>query len=383
MPQNLKEQAVDFDPTTGRIQSAPQHVFLELSSRCNLKCVHCPKDFGAELDHPKMDMQADALEASAPWLQRARFVNLNSIGESLLSDRFDRALEICSAGQAEVSFNTNGLLLSDERCRHIVRSRTHSVTISVDGIESNYPIRGVDYESIKKRIQRLHAAKVEAGSELPHLAVAFTLMRRNAAELPRLAADLLASVKLHAIHVQPLVIYYEALRNENPYGDPVALESARTARRITEDAGTHFVLYRSTLEDDERNRAHGSGQLGQASSKFGCIDPFYEAKIRSTGEVMACSYGLMPNLRVQDHSMDAIWNHEWYTTLRKQLYEGRFLGRCETCPYVRGCATHQADPVRPGVRHSQEHRFFANGYQSRRLDHETPTANGPEREPSS
>jgi MoaA/NifB/PqqE/SkfB family radical SAM enzyme len=364
MSQQLKEQLVEFDSSTGRVLRPPRHVFVELSSRCNLACVHCPKDFGAEHDHPKLDMPLHVLRAASPWLQQARFVNLNSIGESLLSEHFDEALAICSQGSAEVSFNTNGLLLSEARCRHIVASKVHSVTISIDGIESNEPIRGVSYETIKTRLLRLAEAKRNAGSTLPHIAVAFTLMRRNAEELPRLAADLVKAADLHAIHVQPLVIYYESLRQENPYGDPVAIAAAREARRITEAAGSHFVLYRSTLEDDERNRSPGTGQLGQASSRFGCIDPFYEAKIRSTGEVMACSYGLLPDLKVQDHSLEDIWNHQWYRNLRTDLANGRFVGRCGTCPYVKGCEAHQVDPVRPGVRHSQESRFFANGYTS-------------------
>ncbi len=80
---------------------------------------------------------------------------------------------------------------------------------------------------------------------------------------------------------------------------------------------------------------------------------------------MACSYGLMPDLRVQDHSLEDIWNHQWYRNLRTDLANGRFVGRCGTCPYVNGCEAHQTDPVRPGVKHSQESRFFANGYTSR------------------
>jgi MoaA/NifB/PqqE/SkfB family radical SAM enzyme len=366
MPQHLKEQLVDYDPDTGRVLHSPIHVFVELSSRCNLACVHCPKDFGIESDHPTLDMSLEVLRAATPWLQHARFVNLNMVGESLLCQHFDEALTICSHGKAEVSFNTNGLLLSEKRCDHIVASGVHSVTISIDGIESNNPIRGCEYETVRSRVIQLHEAKLRARSVTPHIAVAFTLMRRNADELPRITADLTGSVDLHAIHVQPLIIFYESLRDENPYKDSICAESAAAARRIAEAANCNFVLYRSTMADDERHNQSQPGQLGQSSARFGCIDPFYEIKIRSTGDIMGCSYGLMPKLRVQDLSMEAIWNHEWYRNLRQRLARKSFTNKCAKCPFVHGSAENQEDAVRHGVKHSRESRFFGGGYKSRR-----------------
>jgi MoaA/NifB/PqqE/SkfB family radical SAM enzyme len=364
MSANIKEQVVDFDPATGRVLHPPRHVFVELTSRCNLACVHCPKDFGAELDHPALDMTLEVLNAAAPYLRQARFVNLNMVGESMLYRHFDEAIGLCAEGHAEVSFNTNGLLLSEARSRHIVASRVHSVTVSVDGIESNEPIRGVDYATLRKRILQLAAAKERAGSALPHLAVAFTLMRRNAGELARIVADLAGAVKLHAIYVQPLVVYYESLRGENPYRQSDVEAHVARAKEVAAAVGTNLVFFRSALEDDERNRKVGLGQIGQASGRYGCIDPFYEIKIRSTGEIMGCSYGLMPGLRVQEHDLEGIWNHEWYRTLRRHLHRQEFIGRCAKCPYVHGGILSQEDPVRVGVKHSQEARFFAGGYQS-------------------
>lgn len=363
MTAQLKETLVDYDPGTGRMRSTPRHVYLELSSRCNLACVHCPKDFGSEFDHPQLDMPIEVVEAVAPWLQEATFINLNSIGESLLSPHFDATIGICGEGSAELSFNTNGLLLSENRCRRIVDAGVHSVTVSMDGLQSNQPIRGVGYETVRQRLLTLAEAKRRAGTETPHLAVAFTLMRRNAAELPELLRDLLPRVRLHAIHVQPLIVYYEALRNENPFRDSGPEQSIEEARAISTAAGTQFVYYRSQSDGDERNRDDAQGQMGQFSERYGCVDPFYEVKIRSTGELMACSYGLMSEVRVQDAPLDEIWNHSWYRALRQRLHSGVFEGRCKTCPYVWGSATHQEDPVRVGVHHSQEARFFA-GYRS-------------------
>ena len=75
----LKEALVDYDSTTGRTHSPPRHVFLELSSHCNLACVHCSKDFGSDEGYPTRHMSPETLERVLPWVHGTRFVNLSLI----------------------------------------------------------------------------------------------------------------------------------------------------------------------------------------------------------------------------------------------------------------------------------------------------------------
>jgi len=355
----LKEHLISYDPDSGRAHNSPRQLFLELSSRCNLSCVHCSKDFGSEDGHPQLDMPLATLERLTPWLARARFVNLNMVGESLLSPHFSRALELCRHPAVELSVNTNGLLLTRRRCEELVDRGVHSLTLSIDGTRANDAIRGVSYEHLRERAELLQAVKDERGSELPHLGLAMTLMRRNLYELPELLEDFLPRVDVNAVHLQPLVIFYETLRDENIYEAAEVAPVLTTSRAIAERHGVDFVLFRSTIEGDERHGGVVPARLGQASEAYGCIDPFYEIKVRSTGEVMSCSYGRMGGLDVNTMELDEIWNGDWYRALRRDLYAQRFPGECEHCPYVFGCAANQLDHVRPGVRHSQEERFLA------------------------
>lgn len=357
----LKEALVDYDSTTGRTHSPPRHVFLELSSHCNLACVHCSKDFGSDEGYPTRHMSPETLERVLPWVHGARFVNLNMVGESMLSPHYDRALARCSEGGAELSINTNGLLMTDRRCDELVARGVHSVTVSIDGTDANRAIRGVSYGRLRGRVIALAAARERAGSDLPHIALACTLMRRTLPELPALLADLLPRARIHAVHLQPLVVFYEALRAENVYGAPELGPVLERCRRTAERHGTRLVLFRSNLDGDERRHPgrDGAGQLGEVSPRYGCIDPFYEIKIRSDGTVMSCSYGREGGFDVNVHGLDEIWNGPWYRRLRRDLHAGRFRGECSRCPYVFGCLENQLDHVRPGVRHSREHRLAA------------------------
>lgn len=354
----MKEQHVDYDQATGRMRSPPRQIFLEVSSRCNLACVHCSRDFGSPYGHPARDMSFETVKRLAPWLEAAHHVNLNMVGESLLAPDFDRILCFASGRGTLVHFNTNGILMNEPRCRLVVERQVHSVVFSVDGDASNFPIRGVSYAAVKRRMLLLDRVKRELGSDLPHIGVSFVLMRRNLHELPQVLEDLCGLLRVHAIHVQPLVVFWETLRGENVYDQEDVDDVVSASRAIAARHGSYLGLFRSQFGEDERNRTPDeTPQLGAHSDRFGCIDPFYEIKIRSTGEVMSCSYGLTGGLDIGRDSLDGIWNGPWYRALRQRLYARCFEGRCANCAFIRGSRENQVVPLQPGVHHSRADRF--------------------------
>jgi len=357
----LKEALIDYDPGSGRMNRPPQQVFLEVTGRCNLACVHCSRDYGRPEAALEQDLPLETIESLRPWLESARFVTLSVVGEPLLAPRFDEIVRRACAGTAEVSFNTNGLLLTDRRCDFLVAQGVHSIAVSFDGMESNWRVRGVRYEVLRDRFLALAAARERARSALPHLAVAYTLMRHNVRELPRLLADLLPRCRVDAIHVQPLVVFYETLRGENVYEEEAVDETVARCRELCARHGTELVLFRSQFRQDERHldRDKLVRELGPSSPVYGCTDPFFEVKIHSTGQVISCSYGLSSGDNLRDKELDEIWNGPWYRALRQRLYAHIFAGRCEHCPFLHGSAANQLDPLRPGVHHSREARFLA------------------------
>jgi hypothetical protein len=106
---------------------------VEVSSRCNLRCVYCPSK---DLDKPKekggsaremVDISWDHYLAALDWAQwcdsrgtQGEFA-LTGIGEALLHPRFVEM--IAEARRAlptnPITFSTNGLLLTPEICEEI------------------------------------------------------------------------------------------------------------------------------------------------------------------------------------------------------------------------------------------------------------------------
>jgi MoaA/NifB/PqqE/SkfB family radical SAM enzyme len=352
-----KDDLVDYDPETGVCRTTPRQLFLELTPRCNLACVHCPKDYG--LPHPgDDDMSRQTLDALAPWLRAANSVNLNMVGEPLLAAHFQHALDLCAGGSAAVGFNSNGLLLHDAMCDRIVAARVHSVVVSLEGVETHETVRGCSFATVADRLANLDRARRRAGSPLPHLGIAWTLMRRNLHELPRALELLLPRMPIAYVHVQPLIVFYETLRGQNVYGQVEVDGVVRRSRAIAERHGTELTLFRSRLEDDEADGHDGEQlQLGQRSRRFGCSDPFYEVKVLASGAVQSCSWGLAEGVNVNSTPLDAIWNGDWYRALRRRLFRREFLEHCHGCPYVFGSSANQETALRAGVEHSQAARF--------------------------
>jgi MoaA/NifB/PqqE/SkfB family radical SAM enzyme len=357
----LKEESVDYDPETGICHTPPRQVFLELTARCNLACVHCSRDYGLPGSDQLPELTLEQLEALAPWLEAAQFVNLNIVGEPLLYPHFDEAVRLAGRGGAEVAFNTNGLLLDERRSRFLVEYGLRSVVISFDGRELNQRVRGVGWEKLRDRLITLDRVKREMGADEPLIGLAYTLMKSNLRELPQLLEEVLPHADVHAVHVQPLLVFWETLRDENIYEAQAVDEVVAEARAICAAHDTELTLFRSSFSQDERDLSEAVRQLGPASERFGCIDPCFEVKILADGKVMSCSYGRQGGARVGDVPLDEIWNSPWYRALRRDLYAKRYTDACVHCPYVHGCTRSQLDSLQSGLHHSREARFREEG----------------------
>jgi radical SAM protein with 4Fe4S-binding SPASM domain len=318
-------------------------------------------DYGRVSKEKLGDMSWETLEHLAPWLAAADSVNLNVVGEPLIYPLFRPLLDGIDTPKEKLHFNTNGLGLTPKMCKLLAGKPVGSVVVSVDGLESNKPIRGVSYAVLRRKIMRLLKARKAAGMSLPLVGIAYTLMRRNLAELPRVMEDLL-SQGIDIIHVQPLLIHYECLLPENIYETEGVDKVMDRCRKIAKSHDARLTLFRSNFGMDERNKDDSGDwiQLGASSERYGCIDPFYEIKILHDGTVWPCSHVNFACLNINDYSLDEVWNHPLYRALRKRLYDKRFEGRCERCPFLFGGTINQTDMLQPGVHHSMEKRFLKN-----------------------
>ena len=99
------------------LRNHPSRLFVEVTSRCNLRCPMCVKQSGNE-DALEDDMSPETFEALEPAFPYLQALILNGVGEPLMHPRleeFIRAAKRLIPAGSWVGFQTNGHLLDKAR----------------------------------------------------------------------------------------------------------------------------------------------------------------------------------------------------------------------------------------------------------------------------
>lgn len=223
---------------------------LEVTSRCNLKCVMCPVTVRAG-SWPSRDMSWETFERVAAAFGRVEWVHLQGWGEPLLHRRiFDMIARAKRAG-CKVGFTTNGTRLTPRTGARLLDLGLDLLAVSVAGARpaTHAAIRvGSDLAKLAENVRRFVSARNERGSSAPKVEVFYLMTAANLAELPAavrlaagLGADELVATNLDYVMTSGL----DALR---AYSDApparacrAALDEAAAAAR---EAGIAFRPYR-------------------------------------------------------------------------------------------------------------------------------------------
>src|SRR4051795_12119448 len=111
----------------------PQHLQVEVSGACNLRCRMCLVRYAPAVGRREGALAYEdflALVDSVPGLRR---LTLQGLGEPLLSPHLLDMIAHATARGIHVGFNSNGVLLSASVAEALVAAGTGHVHISLDG----------------------------------------------------------------------------------------------------------------------------------------------------------------------------------------------------------------------------------------------------------
>jgi len=206
----------------------PSKLFVEVTSRCNLRCAMCPKQAPGGRDHDG-DMDEATFARLAPAFPHAESLVLNGVGESLLHRGLERFVELARRdmpGASWIGFQTNGQLVTPTRSRSLVAAGVDRVCVSADAVVPGDFARlraGGKQEAVETALRELHAAGRAGGRRLA-LGVEFVAMKDNVAQLP----DLVRWAARH--HVEFLIVTHMLPYAEETAGD-AAFETSTVAAR--------------------------------------------------------------------------------------------------------------------------------------------------------
>ena len=125
-----------LDPVPAHLRRHPSKLFVEVTTRCNLRCAMCVK-YAPGQGLVEGDMTEETFERLSPAFPLLESLVLNGIGEPLLHRGLEgfiaRAKASMPAG-AWVGFQTNGQLIGPRRAEALVAAGVDRIAISADAV---------------------------------------------------------------------------------------------------------------------------------------------------------------------------------------------------------------------------------------------------------
>ncbi len=243
------------------LRSYPSKLFVETTTQCNLGCAMCVKQT-ADCGITEGMMSPATFKGLTPGLSRAEALILNGVGEPLLHPELESfiatAKETMSSG-SWVGFQSNGLLLDEQRAFSLLAAGLDRICLSVDTLtpEKLKQMReGVEISDLSQAFSALTKARTELGRSQFEIGVEIVVMRSNLTELPdtlQWAASRGATFAL-VTHVLP----YDATHlNEMVYEScsGQAIELLQKWRKIAAADGVDIDLYPRVLWNYSKSAA--------------------------------------------------------------------------------------------------------------------------------
>lgn len=311
-----------------KLRSSPFWVQVEVTNRCNLNCVFCSRH-----NHPLQlgNLSPDLLPEIVRLSRRSRELLLFGYGEPLISEAFYSLLRSAQSGQ--LSFTTNGLLLTEDLIAQIYEEKNrpiHHITFSIEGIhpQTYLSIRErSNFDRVWNNLQALSEYKVRHKLLWPEIWINFVAMRRNLEELP-LFIEKAAPMGISQINIFHLIVWDESYEAESlVYYTEITKRIFSEAKQKARKYGIRLDLPTNISEN------HGNRRWKiEKSMTPKCYQPWSYTYIRHDGIVQACCFSeklIMGNLR--EKSFEEIWNDEPYRMIRRTVNRvpPPDCGRCE------------------------------------------------------
>jgi len=304
---------------TARVPFRPMMLFVEVTTRCNLHCVMCPRAFvrREERDMPFVEFQRILAQFPHP-----AWVAPQGIGEPLFHPDLDRIIRHSVDRGAEVTFNTNATILTAHAARMLVQSGLQELAFSIDSADDALYRRirpGASLPRIVENIRRMIQIRDEMDSPLPRLVVRAVAMKENLNHIPAVI-DLALSLGIADIAIQDLVLPDPALAVSR-----IGAEEYQTLREYAETATMRGA--RVKLE----NFSRFSPQRGTS-----CRSPWLSPYITVDGYVTPCCVISDPQQlnfgNVREATFWDIWNSPAFQRFRIDFRHGRVPDVCKVCP---------------------------------------------------
>lgn len=332
-PHRLTTFSPDVVPT-------PRIVFWETTGACNLRCIHCRREWEDATDRELSTLEAKQLLIDPISNARWHSILVFSGGEPLMRSDLFELIEYAAHRGLTPAVATNATQVNDSIAQRFSELGVSRVSVSLDGssADTHDRFRGLpgSFDDALRGIRALRKANVEV-----QINVTFT--KANLEDAPAML-DLVQALDACAIHVFLLV----------PVGcgvdlpESIRLEPAQVERLLTyfdEQAGARNLEIRATCAPQAqrirmqraaaRERKGLPAQRGLAPSSKGCLAGGGILFVDAVGKVFPCGYLPLSTGDIRQQPLAEIL--EQSTLLSSLRDTTRLEGRCHACEFDAVC----------------------------------------------
>ncbi len=305
--------------------SAPIYMGIDLTERCNLRCIHCRVSTSTKKTN---EISLKKLRELIDTLSKMKVIQIiYSGGEPFLrKDIFEILSYSVKKGIPDLIVVTNGLLLNDEKISKLKKTGMKKITISLDGLEESHDIiRG---KGTFKRTLDIIKRLVKEGFEVK---VTMTLNKLNKNDVLQLSV-LLNMIGVKRINVGNLMpcgrgkdLWDQSLDFKEKY------ELFNKIKKVNNKYGENFINFESSFLSEPRL----SKSEQKIASFLGCRGGRTYCAILANGDVVACK--MLPHVvagNIYKTNFSKIWKDDknW-----KIWREGKLPKKCRLCKYGEAC----------------------------------------------
>ncbi|UZP67262.1 radical SAM/SPASM family putative metalloenzyme maturase [Desulfovibrio mangrovi] len=258
----------------------PARLYVEVTTRCNLRCSMCVKQTeGCGI--AEADMPFEVFSRLASCLPHAEAVLLNGVGEPLLHPQLPEMVRFARqhmVPDAMLGFQSNGLPLTPQLAERLLAAGLSTVCLSVDSIasaEMETLHGGGQTMSLGRSFAMLREARQRTGNDRFRIGAEFVIMRRNLHELPQVvrwaseqgAAYMLAS---HVLPYDERAVAESVFTQDSPEVLAFFGEWRDKAAALGLDLDRYYSLFRKFhRSEDEKRLVAFVQEMQQAASAQG------------------------------------------------------------------------------------------------------------------
>jgi len=327
---------------------SPKILEIETTTMCNMNpsCAMCTvHNFKSSMY--KFHLSKEILERIKFYLNDAHTISLHGSGEPLLTERLFDILEIVSNEKIWTTFNTNGLLLTEEMSEKLISKCLKQISFSLDAAtpETYRKIRRNDnFDKVKSNIKHLTLMKKKNNTIYPRILINMILMKENFSELlsfVSLAHELGAvGIYLRLLkHIPKNYIleengFYFNYRNQmlNTESEEFK-ENILNGRNNADTLGIKFHTDHYNINKILEKKENKTSQ--EINVKPFCRKPWENIIVEVDGNLRFCCHmernaSLLGHLN--DSSFEELWNSKKAVDIRRQFLNGRLPMLCRNCP---------------------------------------------------